>query len=318
MSATSTPRARGRHRLVSTTARRLTLMLTTAAVLVGSGTLVMHQPQKASAAPTVQPIIFGASGGTEVANLQRNVGAPLAKHVYGRLNGPVLDGRMINIATNVPWRTVASAKAGSATYNDLVRWADTLKKRSGPILVAFSHEPEGKSSAGLGTATDFIAAWRKVHDVFQSRGVTNVEYTWTMTSNAFRVKPTDARYAQKWYPGDAYVDNVSTAAYNWYNCGEGKGQWLSLENRASAPLAFAKSHNKKYVLAEWASQKDPRRAQWLKDARAFMLANASSMRGAFYYQSPTPRAGCSWMLTTSAEYAAFGQMATDRTFFTVS
>lgn len=318
MSPTLAPsRVRGRHRLVSTAARRVTLMLTTAAVLVSSGTLVMHQSQSASAAPVAKPIILGASGGDQIAKLERNVGAPLARHVYGRLNGPVLDGRMINIATNVPWRTVANAKAGSATYNDIVRWADTLKKRSGTILVAFSHEPEGKSSAreGLGTSAEFIAAWRKVHDVFQSRGVTNVEYTWTMTSNAFRVKPTDKRYAQKWYPGDAYVDNVSTAAYNWYNCGEGKGQWLSLENRAAAPLAFAKAHNKKYVLAEWASQKDPRRAQWLKDARAFMLANASWIRGAFYYQSPTPRAGCSWMLTTSAEYAAFGQMASDRANF---
>jgi hypothetical protein len=302
---------------VSTTARRLTLVAATAAVLASSGTLVVHQSQSASAAPTVKPIIFGASGGDEVAKLSTNVGAPLAKHVYGKLNGPVLDGRMINIATNVSWSTVANAKSGSATYNDLARWADTLKKRSGTILVAFSHEPEGATSTkeNLGTASDFIAAWRKVHDVFQSRGVTNVEYTWTMTSNAFRVKPTDRRYAQKWYPGDAYVDNVSTAAYNWYNCGEGKGQWLSLENRASAPLAFAKAHNKRYVLAEWASQKDPRRAQWLKDARTFMMANASWIRGAFYYQSPTPRAGCSWMLNTSAEYSAFGLMAKDRVNF---
>ncbi|HET8615446.1 MAG TPA: glycosyl hydrolase [Actinomycetales bacterium] len=317
-------RPRGRHRLVSTAARRLTLLLTTAAVLVGSGTLVAHQTQSASAATTTtttttttKPIVFGASGGDQVAKLSTNIGAPLGKHVYAKLNGPVLDGRMINIATNVPWRTVASAKAGSATYNDLVRWADTLKQRQGPILVAFSHEPEGKSSARekLGTAAEFIAAWRKVHDVFQARGVRNVEYTWTMTSNAFRVKPGDARYAPKWYPGDAYVDNVATAAYNWYTCGEGNGQWLSLQNRAAAPLAFAKAHKKGYVLAEWASQKDARRAQWLKDARSFMLANASSIRGAFYYQSPTPRPGCSWMLTTSAEFTAFGQMAKDRTDF---
>jgi hypothetical protein len=46
-----------------------------------------------------------------------------------------------------------------------------------------------------------------------------------------------------------------------------------------------------------------------------MLANKGYIRGAFYYQSPTPRAGCSWKLTSSAEFAAFGAMAKDRANF---
>jgi hypothetical protein len=287
-----------------------------AAVAVSLSSVVLAAPRVADAATTSQPVVFGASGGDEVAKLSANIGAPLAKHVYGQLDGSVPTGRMVNMATNVSWRTLAGSQAGSAPYADLVRWADALKSRTGgPILFVFNHEPEGNASSGLGTDTDFIAAWRKVHDVFGSRGVTNVEYTWNMTSNAFRVPSSDPRYALKWYPGDAYVDNVATAAYNWYDCGEGHGQWLSLENRASAPLAFAKAHGKPYVLAEWASQAGPLRASWLQDARTWMLANKGYLRGAFYYQSPTPRAGCSWRLTTTAEFQAFGAMAKDRANF---
>jgi hypothetical protein len=265
-----------------------------------------------------QPLIFGASGGSEVNALALRVGAPLATHAFGQLDGPVpASARLVNMATNVPWRTVAAAQPGSTVYNNIVRWADGLKARSGTIMFTFSHEPEGASSAAekLGTAPEFIAAFRRVEAIFDARGVQNVEFTWNMTSNSFRVKPTDRRYAAKWYPGDAYVDNVATAAYNWYNCGEGKGLWLSLADRAAAPLAFAKAHGKHLVLAEWASQADSRRAQWLSDARQFLLSNKASMRAAFYYQSPTPRAGCSWMLTSTAEISAFAQMARDRLNF---
>jgi hypothetical protein len=271
-------------------------------------------PQVADAA-TTKPIVFGASGGAEVAKLSTAIGAPLAEHVYGQLDGPVRTGRMVNMATNVSWRTLADSAPGSAPYTNLVRWADGIKKEPGPVLFVFNHEPEGGTSSDLGTSADFIAAWKKVHSVFDARGVGNVEWTWNMTSNAFRVPSSDRRYATKWYPGDAYVDNVATAAYNWYTCGSGKGEWLSLENRASAPLAFAKAHGKPYVLAEWASQSGPQRAAWLRDARTWLLANKAYIRGAFYYQSPTPQAGCNWKLTTSPEFDAFRAMAADRANF---
>jgi hypothetical protein len=304
---------RGRHRPLASHRHR-SAVAAVAGVLTLTGASVASTSTIANAATTTGPIVFGASG--DVDELSRNIGAPLARHVYGQLDGQVKEGRFINVQPNVSWRTLASATNGSAPYNNLVRWANTLKGRPGPLLFSFSHEPEGKSAASqkLGTNTDFIAAWRKVHDVFVAQGVRNVEFTWTVTSNGFRVPQSDSRYAPKWYPGDAYVDNVATAAYNWYNCTEGSGQWLSLANRAQLPLAFAKAHGKPYVLAEWGSDEGPQRAQWLKDAHSWMLANKGFIRGAFYYQSSDPR-GCRWFLNTKAEYQAFGAMAKDRTNF---
>ena len=270
----------------------------------------------ATAVASQSPIILGASGGSQVNILQSKVGTELAQHSFGQLQGKVPPGRLVNMSPNVSWRTIAAAHSGSSVYADIARWADTLKSRPGVTLFTFSHEPEGSSSDGLGSSSEFIAAYRRVHDIFESRGVSNVEYTWNMTSNSFRVSSGDDRSAPKWYPGDGYVDNVASAAYNWYNCGEGKGQWLSLADRAAAPLAFAKSHGKPLVLAEWASQKDPRRAQWLREARQWFLANRAAIRAAFYYQSPTPRPGCSWLLTSSKEISAFAEMARDPNFGT--
>lgn len=268
----------------------------------------------ASAPAADRPLIFGASGGDEVERLARAAGVRLAFHAYGQLQGRVPDGKLINMAPNIPWSTITAAQPGSSVYADVARWADELKHRKGRVMFTFSHEPEGGSSQseGLGTADEFKAAFRRVREIFESRGVRNVEYTWNMTSNSFRVPSTDPRYAPKWYPGNKYVDNVASAAYNWYDCGEGKGEWLSLRNRAREPLRFAKQHHKQLVIAEFASQRDPRRAQWLRNAHDFLRDERAHIRGAFYYQSPTPRAGCSWMLDTDDEYQALGTIARDR------
>jgi hypothetical protein len=303
---------------VSRALRTSAAAIVTVAVTAGMGSAVAsngHAPAALQARSRL-PIVFGASGGAEVPKLAHRVGVHLATHVFGHLEGKVPVGRFINMQPDFVWSKIAAAKAGTLVYRNLVRWADTLKTRQGrPILFSFSHEPEGKASDDLGTAHAFIAAWQRIHDIWTHRGVTNIEYTWTMTSNSFRVKPTDDRYAPKWYPGTAYVDNVASAAYNWYNCGQGSGKWLPLSDRAAAPLAFAKARHKQLVLAEWASQSGPRRAQWLKDARSWFLTNKRSIRGAFYYQTPNPPPGCHWALTSDTDVKAFGTMARDRTNF---
>lgn len=302
----------------SRAAVRSVALLASAALAVTMGSAVATPAHQAAAHSQTsgKAIIFGASGGPGVAVLQRKVGVKLATHAFGHLTGKVPTGRFINMQPDFRWNKIASAKAGSVVYANLLRWANTLKKRTGrPILFSFSHEPEGHASDSLGRNTDFIAAWRRVHDIFVHRGVRNVEYTWTVTSNSFRVPSSDDRSASKWYPGRAYVNNVGTAAYNWHGCGSGASQWLPLSNRAAGPLAFARSRHKKLVLAEWGSQSGARRAQWLKDAKAWFLANKGSIRGAFYYQNSTHTAGCHWALTSSADIKAFGSMAHDRVHF---
>jgi hypothetical protein len=271
------------------------------------------------AAADSSTIVLGASGGSGIDELAGKVGTDLPRHSFGKLDKNVPQGKLINMKPNdgVTWRDVANARSGSAVYANLARWADTLKSRPGTIFFTFNHEPEGQSSqsSGFGTSEDFIAAFRKVRSVFEARGVTNVEYTWNMTGNSFRVPDSSPKAAAKWYPGDAYVDNVATAAYNWNGCGgNGNQDWRSLGQQATAPLAFAQAHSKKLILAEWASDADARRAQWLRDARTWLTSNKASIKAAFYYQSYDAR-GCHWALNTSTEYSVFSGMLNDRANF---
>lgn len=171
-------------------------------------------------------VYLGAAGDSQA--LARATGIPLSDHAYAYFSGGVPAGRMITVKDNGTWRSVAAAGPGSATYNNIVRWAQTIKARGGMVMFAYHHEPEGANSKRYGTPAEYIQAWRRVVTIFRSQGVRNVIYTWQMTAWAFRASPSDPRYAGRWYPGDDYVDSVGADAYNWGVCGEGSGNWQEL------------------------------------------------------------------------------------------
>lgn len=267
-----------------------------------------------SAAHAADPIIVGAvATPQDLTTLTRAAGAPLAVHAYGQMSGSVPQGRMVNMKSTVTWPTVASAPPGSSTYGHIVRWAKEIKSRPGPVLFAFHHEPEAKTREGMGGSEAYKAAYRKVVDIFRAQGVRNVEYTWQMTSWAFATSTSDARYAQKWYPGSSYVDNVGVDPYNWYTCGAGQGRWEELKVVMDPALAFARAKGKKLVVAEFASHADPRRAQWIRNATQYFVANRNTVRAVFWFQyRATP--GCDWMLLSANETNALGEMARNPAF----
>ncbi len=123
----------------------------------------------------------------------------------------------------VRWADIAAAEPGSALHTDVVRWADRMRDYGQPLYFTFNHEPESKASRSMGEAGDFIAAWRRFHDVFEERGATNVSFMWIMTDYSFFVGPQARNDASKWYPGDAYLEAMGADAYNWFTCRTGIG-----------------------------------------------------------------------------------------------
>ena len=97
--------------------------------------------------------------------------------------------------------TSLAAQPGSALYNDIVRWADRIRDYGVPIYFTFNHEPESKRQLGNGEAPDFIAAWRKIHDIFAERGATNVKFMWIMTDYSFFVGSQAPQRRQQVVPG---------------------------------------------------------------------------------------------------------------------
>jgi hypothetical protein len=261
----------------------------------------------ASVAPSASartPMYFGSvAGGYEQA--KNGTGENLANHAYSTFGNNPPNARMITVhAGGASWRQVASAGPGSALYNDIVRWANAIKARGGNVMVAFNHEPEAAPGGYRGTSADFIAAWRRVVTIFNSQGASNVEWTWQMTAYAFRTNSNDPRAAAKWYPGDAWVDNVGADAYNWSSCGHGNGKWNELSTLMEPVISFARSHHKAASMPEFASHADARRSQWIRNAHQFFLNNQDILTAAFYFnRGPTVQANgdCRWSLSSNAD-----------------
>jgi hypothetical protein len=251
-----------------------------------------------------------------------NTGVDLASHDYAFFSGNVPEAEMITVsAVGTLWRDVAAAGPGSDLYDQIVRWADTIKARGQTVMVAYNHEPEGRDRLTLGTAAEFIAAYRHVVSIFDQRGATNVVWTWQMTDWAFRVDPSSDQYAAKWYPGDEWVDNVGADPFNWYTCGHNApNPYRELQEIGDPVLAFARAHGKKASFPEFASHADGDRAQWLANVHRYLVANRDVVTAAFYFNRPPTNpanADCRWTLTTAAEYGALRAMALDTEHFTV-
>jgi beta-mannanase len=228
---------------------------------------------------------------------------------------------MISVsAANMKWREVAAARPGSALHDDIVRWARTIQARGGSVMLAYNHEPESSDRLTLGSAADFVAAWRHVRAIFDQQGATNIVWTWQMTAWSFRVRPDSEQHAAKWYPGDDVVDVVGADAYNWMSCRGTAGAYAELQEMGDPVLAFARAHGKTAAFPEFGSHANPNRAQWLHNAHQYFVQNRDLITAAFYFNRPPPEAenaGCSWSLTTAGEYGALRQMARDVAHFTV-
>lgn len=272
----------------------------------------------AGPASATTPMYFGSvSGGYQQA--QANTSRSIANHAYSQFSSNPPTARMITVAAgSASWRSVANAGPGSTLYNQIVNWANTIKARGGHIMVDYNHEPEASAGGQHGTAADFIAAWRHVVTIFRNQGASNVEWTWQMTAWAFRTSPSSSQYAAKWYPGDAYVDNVGADAYNWNTCGVGSGKYNELKTLGDPVIAFAKAHHKAASFPEFASNQDAQRPTWLDNAHQYFLANQDVLTAAFYFnRPPTVKANndCKWPLSTSGDWQAFNRIVNDTSHF---
>jgi hypothetical protein len=254
--------------------------------------------------------------GHELASSRTGVG--LANHAYGFFSKKVPQAEMITVREKgTTWREVANAKPGSALHGQIAEWARVIKARGSSVIVAYSHEPEAHDRKTLGSAREYIAAWRRVKTIFDQQGASNVVWAWQMTAYSFKTKPSSEQHAAKWYPGDDVVDIVAADGYNWGSCNGHSGVTSSMASFTDPVIAFAKAHGKKVVLAEFGSIAFPGRAAWLKDAHRYLAAHRDIIVAAFYFNLHRAGEPCNWTLTTAAEYAALRAMAHDTANFRV-
>ncbi|MFL6029445.1 MAG: glycosyltransferase [Gaiellaceae bacterium] len=107
-------------------------------------------------------------------------------------------------------------------------WARAVARYRKPMLIRPMQEMNGDwypwavRTNGNDAAT-FVAAWRRIHRIFDAAGARNVRWVWTVHALPGRVPRFDP-----FYPGAAYVDWVSLTVFNWGSA-VGWANWKSLD-----------------------------------------------------------------------------------------
>jgi hypothetical protein len=113
------------------------------------------------------------------------------------------------------WGPAGAALADIASGRDdahITSFARKVRDYGGQIALAVGHEMNAPWSAwwGKGTADapTFVAAWHRIHSIFQQQGADNVIWVWTVN-----IEAGGAVWPGPYYPGDADVDWIGVDGY---------------------------------------------------------------------------------------------------------
>lgn len=145
------------------------------------------------------------------------------------------DGYDTHVVLHVTWEPwVALKDISNGVYDaSILRYANDARDWGEPIRLRFAHEMiqdnihnncQGQPTCPewypwQDQPTDYVNAFRHVHDIFQSAGATNVQFVWSPNNYPF-----DLAIVQQYYPGPGYMDWLGMDGYNRGNQ-DGKPGW---------------------------------------------------------------------------------------------
>jgi hypothetical protein len=211
----------------------------------------------------------------------------------------------------IPWSSIADGH-----QDDVIRTeASRLAALAVPVMLSFSHEPEADLGK-QGSAAQFVAAYRHVHDLVVAAGAHNVVWIWDLegiTSSQWL-----AKYSELW-PGAAYVDWIAWDPYNFASCRSRPWlsfaqlispfyTWISKQPFGHLPLMIAE-----YGTIEGAAHNETKQ-RWYQQAAA-AIPTFPAIKAFVYFDYPKPPASCNWLTTTPPSASiGFAQLATSPTF----
>lgn len=164
----------------------------------------------------------------------------------------------------------------------IAAFADQLAQTDIPVGIVFAPEFNGNwESWGAGgtdhtTPAQYVAAWRRVHDLFVAAGVTNVIWIWAPNV----INPVRKVDISQYWPGSQFVDWIGMSAYWTGNLGE--DSWPTLiEPTEQKVLAFT---NDPIVITETGAKQGSEKVTWIGDMLAG-LASDPHVLGMIYLNS---------------------------------
>lgn len=120
------------------------------------------------------------------------------------------------IAPFIKWEPWSWSGSGDSSFDigliaagvfdgEIARFAEGAAKWGKPLFIAFGHEMNAKHYPWGNRPKEYIAAFRRIADIFRKKGATNVTWVWNI----------DARSDFKsYYPGNDVVDFIAIDGYS--------------------------------------------------------------------------------------------------------
>lgn len=150
-----------------------------------------------------------------------------------------------------------------------------------PLFMRWRWEMDRPNLAGTGTAEEFVAAWKHIKGIFDAEGAANVGWVWCPTADGF-----DEGRAQRFYPGDEFVDWTCADAYPGPD-------WRPMNEVLNPFLAWAKDHPKPIMIGEFGVARDrgsEDRADYLQEAEKAFRADPQIKAVCYFDANPAGNA----------------------------
>jgi beta-mannanase len=188
------------------------------------------------------------------------------------------------------------------------QWAIAARDWGHPFFLRFNHEMNGAwfpwgERYGTNQPGDFVAAWRHVHDIFESVGATNVSWVWCPVADPYRMH----QRLSGLYPGDSYVDWTCMDVYNV------NAPWMRWEEVAGATYdeIMSIAPSKPMVIGETGStEAGGSKAAWITDMFE-TLPSFPKVRGLIWYDASDAGYSDHYVDSSPSAVAAFGAALAD-------
>ena len=163
----------------------------------------------------------------------------------------------------------------------LAGYAGQTKSWGKPLFIRVGHEMNGNwypwcGQSNGGATTDgfgdllkpdgperFVAAYRKIRQIFDSVGVRNVSWVWC--PNNFSTPYESWNQPELYYPGDDVVDWIGLDGYNW-GASQSWSGWSSFYDTFNEIYNRFKSYPKPLMIGEFASTElGGNKGPWIRD-----------------------------------------------------
>jgi hypothetical protein len=222
-----------------------------------------------------------------------------------RLHGsiPILSWGSETIPDGTGPADPSPAAIAAGNYDGYLReFASEAAAWGQPFFLRFDWEMNGSWFAwGNGvngtTPAVSVAAWRHVHDIFNSVGATNAKWVWCPYVEGKQERPG----LKPFYPGSRYVDWTCMDGYNWGKNRANSQPWKSfseLFGRTYRRLTETIAPGKPVMIAEFASNSvGGNKASWISKMFEQLPTKFPAIRALVWFDSVDR--GVDWPLETS-------------------